>query len=59
MVYGGQLADFIGTKLLVALSISACALGTLLIPVSANLHPSLVITVRIITGLAQVSTVLF
>ena len=54
MAYGGQLADLVGTKLLVAISMTACALGTLAIPISAQLHPSLVITVRIVTGLAQV-----
>lgn len=53
MAYGGQLADLVGTKLLVAISMTACALGTLAIPISAQLHPSLVITVRIVTGLAQ------
>lgn len=55
MATGGQLADLIGTKRLIAFSMTVCSLGTLAIPISANCHPYLVIAVRVLTGIAQVS----
>ena len=51
---GGQLATFVGTKRLLFLSMLFSGGLTLLVPVSATLHPYSLVVIRIITGLAQV-----
>ncbi|XP_054156517.1 sialin-like [Oppia nitens] len=51
--FGGQLADWMGARLLVGASLLSSGILTLIIPVCANWSVYSVIVVRIATGLAQ------
>lgn len=50
---GGQLSEWIGTKRLLIIAMITSSLLTLLLPAAAFFHPYLLITLRILTGLAQ------
>ena len=56
---GGWLAEVWGSKNLLALSIAMQALPAFFIPVSAHASPYLVLVLRIIQGLAAVSSRFF
>ncbi|OTF79875.1 sialin-like protein [Euroglyphus maynei] len=50
---GGQLAELLGTRRLLTISMILSAILTMLIPWAAFCHPWLLIVIRILTGIAQ------
>lgn len=57
-VVGGVLTQYFGTKTVFGGSQLLTAIGSLLIPTVADIHYSVVITVRFIQGVASVSNIL-
>lgn len=51
---GGQLAEWIGLKRMLMISLSSSILLTFVVPIAAFNHHILLIAVRILTGVAQV-----
>lgn len=54
-IFAGQLAERLGARWLIAVSILTSSALTLLTPLAAYFHVTAVVILRVVTGMAQVS----